>query len=700
MIKAILNLTLILFVAYIDGQPSLDWAIGMGNSGLDAHNSYDNITSSVIDSEGNIYVTGYFMGTVDFNPSGNVNNLTSAGGNDIFLAKYDPNGNNIYAKSIGGTGQDEGIAIALDETENPVIVGNFEETVDFDPGSGTHNITCIGGRYVFIAKFSTNGDFVFAKSISRAYSPDTPYDLAIAVDNDGDIYIAGSFHGTANFSIDANLTSAGEADVFLAKYDLNGNYLASANIARGPGNASAQAIALDNIGNIYVTGYFLGTSDFNPGIGTNNLTSNGQDDAFLSRYTDLGESFIYFGFQFARQIGSSLSDICRDIQLTSSGVYVTGHFSDEAVINDGSSNTTLQCAGTWDAFLIKFSLAGVKIFANVIGGTGYDVGFKIAIDSDENIYVLGTFTGIVDFNPITFPGSVDNHLSNGSYDIFLSKYDSSGFWSYTKSIGGPAHDRGNTMSISNDGDIILAGYFYWTVDFDPDNGQTLLTSQGAMDMFIAQFRLSEICLNTHANLNINTCNASYILNGTSYGESGTFTQIIPNKAGCDSTITLNLNIQIINTEVSLSGNTLTALQQGATYQWLDCDNNNSEINGATSQSFTSTNSGNYSVEVSIDECSSVSDCYNVIITSIEEYNSNSINIFPNPTNGTTYFDGASCNMIVITDISGKVLMTDTSFSSPLRTVDLRNLSNGIYFVLIKDKDQKIITTKKIRVKNN
>jgi hypothetical protein len=178
------------------------------------------------DALGNVYVVGTFAQTADFDPGAGVANLTSAGGDDIFLAKYDANGNYVYAKRMGGTNADVGNSIAIDASGHAFITGTFSGIVDFDPDAGIQNLSSAGGSDIFFARYDASGNYVYAKCIAGTGAFDQG--LSIAVDASGHVFLTGLFFSVMDFDPDAgiqNLSSAGSTDIFLAKYDANGNYV-------------------------------------------------------------------------------------------------------------------------------------------------------------------------------------------------------------------------------------------------------------------------------------------------------------------------------------------------------------------------------------------------------------------------------------------------------------------------------------------
>ena len=207
------------------------------------------------------------------------------------MSKLSSNGDFVWAKSMGGTDSDSASGIALDIAGNVYTTGNFSGTVDFNPHpTSVFNLTSAGGYDVFVSKLSSNGDFVWAKSMGS-----TSRDLAsgIALDTAGNVYTTGFFFGTADFNPHPtkvfNLASAGSCDVFVNKLSSNGDFVWSKSMG-GTDDDESGGIALDNAGNVYTTGFFFGTADFNPHpTSASNLKVAGQRDIFVSK---LSQAFL------------------------------------------------------------------------------------------------------------------------------------------------------------------------------------------------------------------------------------------------------------------------------------------------------------------------------------------------------------------------------------------------------------------------
>ena len=272
-----------IFISKLDSSGNFVWAKSLGGS------NYESATAIAVDAAGNVYTTGTFTGTTDFDPGvGNVYR-TSVGLYDVFISKLDSSGNFVWAKSLGDVDSEDATAIAVDASGNVYTTGYFSGTVDFDPGVGTVNLTSAGNTDVFISKLDSSGNFVWAKSLGGGN-----YDVAtgIAVDAAGNVHTTGYFRGTADFDPGVgtvNLTSVGLYDVFVSKLNSSGNFV----WAKSFGNSStdtANAVFVDASGNVYTTGYFSGTADFDPGVGTSSLTRAGESDVFVLKLDSSGAS--------------------------------------------------------------------------------------------------------------------------------------------------------------------------------------------------------------------------------------------------------------------------------------------------------------------------------------------------------------------------------------------------------------------------
>ena len=334
------------FIAKYDSSGALVWAKSAGGTSVDNGNSIQ------VDSSGNSYVTGYFNGTVDFDPGAGVTNLTSAGSADGFIAKYDSSGGLVWAKNVGGTNFDSSQSVAVDSSGNNYVTGYFNGTADFDPDGGVTNLTSVGSVDVFIAKYDSSGGLVWAKGVGGTGADNGN---SIQVDSSGNTYVTGYFNGTVDFDPDGgvtNLTSVGSEDIFIAKYDSSGGLVWAKGVG-GTGADHGKSVTVDSSGNSYVTGVFSGTVDFDPDGGVTNLTSVGGQDVFIAKYDSSG------ALVWAKGVGGTSADSGFSIQVDSSGnVYVTGQFEGTVDFDPGTGTKNLTSIGSYDAFLLKLDSDG------------------------------------------------------------------------------------------------------------------------------------------------------------------------------------------------------------------------------------------------------------------------------------------------------------------------------------------------------
>lgn len=452
-------LILFLGTAQLIYAQNLVWAKQQGGT------SDDYCNAIAVDNAGNVYSTGSFSGTADFDSGPGVFNLTSAGLDDIYISKLDASGNLLWAKRIGGVGSDLGFSIAITPTNELVLTGWFSSTADFDPGAATVNLTSAGQEDVFIAKFDVSGNYVWAKKIG---STNTDRGTSIATNSAGDIFLTGYFYLTVDFDPGngiVNITTAGSADAFVLKLSATGNYIWAKTIG-GASNEVAYSIAVSTLDEVYITGEFHGpaTCDFDPGVGVYSLTAtNNEADIFILKLNASGN------FVWAKKIGMDGNDAGKNLVVDSSGnVCITGYI---CYINDtqidfdpGAAVYNVSTVGFYDAFVLKLDSAGNFIWAKVLGGIGADFGQAIAVDVLGNVYTTGETQG----------------------DIFLSKIDADGNFVWTRGMSGFSnYEDGRSIQVIGN-TIYIAGRFASTVDFDPDSTVFNITSAGQNDSFICK----------------------------------------------------------------------------------------------------------------------------------------------------------------------------------------------------------------------
>lgn len=408
-----------IFISKIDDAGNFVWAKNIGGS----LNDYG--LSIVLDEAGNIYSTGSFQGTADFDPGLGVVNLISNGGDDIFISKLDSFGNFIWAQNTGGNLNDIGNSISVDRFSNVYTTGSFQDTVDFDPGVGMFNLSNSGSGSsydLFFLKLDVLGNFVWAKSIGS-----TSYDsgICITVDSSCNVYSTGFFAGIVDFNPGPGIfnlfsSGVGDLDIFISKLDISGNFVWAKSMIGGDSFLRGGSIVLDEFDNVYTTGYFSDTVDFDPSLGMYNLISSGGLDVFISKLDSAGN------FVWAKKMGGTFNDIAVSIALDSlNNVYTTGWFQgisdfdpDAGIVN----LTSIGGGGTSDIFISKLDVSGNFVWAKNIGGNSNDYANSIIVNLSGNVYTTGSFSGVADFDPST---GIFNLNSVGGKDIFVNKLNQS-----------------------------------------------------------------------------------------------------------------------------------------------------------------------------------------------------------------------------------------------------------------------------------
>jgi uncharacterized protein (AIM24 family) len=372
-----------IFIAKYSSSGTLQWVQSAGSTSNDLANGI------ALDASGNVYITGYFYGTATFGAI----SKTSAGNADIFVAKYSSSGTLQWVQSAGGTSNDAATGIAVDASGNVYITGYFFVTATF----GATSKTSAGGSDIFVAKYSSSGTLQWVQSAGGTSSDDAN---GIAIDASGNVYITGYFYGTATFGATSK-TSAGNADIFVAKYDPVGTAWSWVESAGGTSTDAATGIAVDASGNVYITGYFYSTATF----GVSSKTSAGSADIFIAKYSNSGTLL------WVQSVGGTSIDVAFGIALDASGnVYITGYFYVTATFG-ATSKTSV---GSADIFLAKYSNTGTLQWVQSAGGTDYDYANGIAIDASGNVYIAGNFFGTATFGAIS-------KTSAGGSDIFVAR---------------------------------------------------------------------------------------------------------------------------------------------------------------------------------------------------------------------------------------------------------------------------------------
>ncbi|HLK44761.1 MAG TPA: hypothetical protein VKT18_02175, partial [Acidimicrobiales bacterium] len=397
--------------------------------------------------DGGAVVTGYFTGTAMLGTTF----LSSMGGKDVFVARYNADGSLAWATSAGGSGDDAGLGVAAFADGSCVVTGYFTGTATF----GTTTLTSGGGRDAFVASLKADGTLSWAVS---AGGTGDDSGQAIAGFLDGSVTVVGSFSGTASFGSSASVTSTGGTDVFVARYSIGGKLLWVRG-AGGSGDDAALGVSIRPDGNSIVTGSYQAGATF----GAISLPSSSGTSAFVACYRTDG---VVAWAQSIAATGDVSGASCACFPDGSCAV--TGRFSGSASFD---ASTTIVSAGGTDAFLARYAKDGTLVWALPGGGTGDDSASSVAAFPDGSAVVAGSFHGSATFSSTTLG-------SQGGADAFLACYDATGALVWAKSAGGAGDDAALGVAACQDGSSWLAGSFSATAMFGPG---VALPSAGSTD---------------------------------------------------------------------------------------------------------------------------------------------------------------------------------------------------------------------------
>jgi Secretion system C-terminal sorting domain/Beta-propeller repeat len=347
-----------IFILKIDALGNFVWAKRIGQQ------YKDDAFSIALDANNNVYVTGQFGQTVDFNPGAGVFSMTAVGTGgtqDAFILKLDTNGIFVWAKKVGGQYPDSGNAIEIDSSGNIYVVGYLLNGGDFDPGTGVFNLSG-GNERTFILKLDNTGGFLWAKQTGGE-------GVVMNIDNSGNVYLTGSYT-TVNQDFDpgtplVNLTpfTEGNQDLFIQKFDSSGNFVWLKSMI-GQGQDKANSIDIDSFGNIYTTGTFSWTIDFDPGIGVSNLSAGGYD-IYISKLNTSGD-FIWAGNIGADGSLGNPDDGSQDkfgaLTIDSSdNLFLTNMVSLFADLDPNSTIFYTSASERFGAFVLKLSQSNLSL---------------------------------------------------------------------------------------------------------------------------------------------------------------------------------------------------------------------------------------------------------------------------------------------------------------------------------------------------
>ncbi len=659
--KTILGLAILISILLNHSfAQNLTWAKTIGSIPSDA------IYSMASDISGNVYVTGYFNDTIDFDPGIGTHTLATHGSSDIFVAKYDPSGNYIWALSYGNVNGDGGVKLAYDEKGFLYVTGYYNGIVDFDFSTSTNTLNSTIHGAQFILKLDQSGNFIWVKGIWGAF-PGLPFGN-ICLDKFGSIILGGQVTGSGDFDPGAGTYSL-PGGGFVCKLDSSGNFI----WAKGISNGYVQDVCLDPSGNIAFTGrYNVSGVDIDPGPGVSTVVCVGGWDIYLVKLDQMGN------YVFGKTVGGSGLDWPGCITSDSKGnIYYGGTFQVSVDFDPGIGTNVLTSGGQYGGFCSKIDPSGNFVWAIYqAGGPTSGDAIDMSIDPGDNLYVSGTG--------------------------YIKKVNISGTVILTSSFGGSPM----ALSTNTTGVIYLGGGFSNTSNIGISPNVYNVTANGSSDIFFAKYSFCDmsvpastvqLCLGNAQILSVSGLSnytwqpGSY--NGSSYTVNPIVNTIytvsgVSGTCAISRTVLVQVNANIQPTVTAIAANTLvcqsftTALiGSGAdTYTWSAALYNGQPHVPSTSGTYTvvgtnTTNACKNSATVSI--LVSPLPTIAVISSTNQVCSSGTVNL--NASGATTYSwsNGASGNSVIVTptantnySVSGSNSVGCVSASSAVTTVSV------------------------------
>lgn len=689
------------------------------------------------------------LGAGVFNLTSNSTNNANSDARDFFIAKYNASGNFLWVKSFpclsNGVNPNfpttNGVGgLSFDNQNNILFTATFKGQVDMDPGSSEHWIDSFGNYNAFWVKLTSTGDFIQGQHVANGSNAST----SIISDEVNNIYLHGAISQSVYFG-EANpeniLHSHSWSDSYILKMNSIGERI-WLNKIHGPqyGYGGSTDISVDDEGNVYATGnilrdslYFKSTYESQFLLKSNSFTETGAN-GFVTKIDSTGH------FLWIKQLASDseFGVSGRKIECDSiSNVYVCGQFADSADFDYSGSGAFSFAAGDYSSFVLKLDSEGNFIRTSVIDGDLYVNCIDFSLDEQANIYFTGFFnvvnfdmgfpwgvmvgTGMIDFDPGPDTLALIG-LGNGPETVFVAKwnqcsagtttinetvcddytwnnqtYSQSGIYSksFTTALGCDSIAKLNLTVLNNSQTSqnvqICAGETFTIGNQTLTQSgiyETIFTAQNGCDSLVT---LQLVVLpEVSSSQSISLCaGESFTINGETYTEEGIYQTILSDMNGCDSTVTVNLTVNTLDSEILVSNNVFTAINtpQNAQLQWLNCDDDFAIITGEVNPTFIPSSDGYYALETSSGNCSDTSNCVLFSSVGLHSITSNQFKIYPIPADEILIIESELLNLpIRIFDAQGK-LVFEAIKSNKQMEIDVRSFQSGLYFIQSENKSK-------------
>jgi len=380
---------------------------------------------------------------------------------------------------FGGIGEDVVRELYVDPSGNSFTTGYFTDTANFAIMGAGQNIVSNGFYDVFVQKTAPDGNLVWAKGFG---STSFEYGTGITADAVGNVYVTGVFDTETDFDPGtgtALLTPNGQQDIFLVKLDPSGDFLWAWNVGGG-GYDESTSVGVDGNGDVYLSGYFNDTADFDPGTDTYEMIGGGMNDNFVAKFSAAGD------FLWAKQYGNDQFEAALSMKVTADGdQYITGFYNGTVDFDPGTGTSELTgSAFNNTGFLLKLNSSGDFQFARSFAATNNVISYDLDLDDSGDIYLTGSFAGTIDLDP----GTGTDYLTASQYNGYVLKLDASGDYVWGKIIESTEAVTPYSVDVNTLGHVMTSGYIETTTDFNPDPSETFelsLSSGNAMGAFLS-----------------------------------------------------------------------------------------------------------------------------------------------------------------------------------------------------------------------
>lgn len=461
------NSLILLFVIISVHVQSQDWS-WVATAGGDQS---DKALDIDIDKYGNQYICGYYnSGTSTSDPSFGIINPPKDFGKEGYVAKIDSMGNWQWVRSAMGGWDERALGLCVDrENDFVYVTGTCWNYTDFGSCAGA---TFPGsGDNIFVGKFDLSGTCQWLIGAGGSYD-DHGFDLV--TDKQGNIFLTGFIGDTyamggivAQFGTINVPIPIGDSLGFVAKINPAGAFQWVRTFEATDGERDNR-IAIDTIGNIYVTGGFRGTKPFGPIT----ATSFGGRDIFVLKYDSMGNQL------WLKTAGGLLDDRGNSVTVDiEQDIYITGELRDVVVFGSDTVNNNGGPNGR-DIFVAKLTREGAWVWAKKAGSNnGSDRGNRIVANKQDLLFVTGQFRGNASF------GAADTLINVGdSVQIYVAAIDTAGKWQWAIQAGSSIEDRGNGIAVDDSCNIYTTGYYELTASF----GSMNITSTGKKEIYVAK----------------------------------------------------------------------------------------------------------------------------------------------------------------------------------------------------------------------